>query len=297
MTGPLKPSWIRVKLPSSEGYAHTRSIMKKYNLNTVCEEALCPNISECWGCRTATILILGDTCTRSCRFCAVKSGNRKGFVDLEEPRRVAQAVSELDLKYVVITSVTRDDLKDGGASIYAETIREIKKINDDTLIEVLIPDFNNDVKALKTVVEAGPDVIGHNVETVRRLTPLIRDSRAGYDKSLRTLKIVKELDPNIYTKSSLMLGLGETIEEVIQTMMDLRRIKVDFFTIGQYLRPSKRHLPVKEYVPPEKFEELRRIGENLGFMYVASGPLVRSSYLAAEYFLRAILSKNTDRTG
>ncbi|MEM3113815.1 MAG: lipoyl synthase, partial [Nitrososphaerota archaeon] len=217
MTGPLKPSWIRVKLPSSEGYAHTRSIMKKYNLNTVCEEALCPNISECWGCRTATILILGDTCTRSCRFCAVKSGNPKGFVDLEEPRRVAQAVSELDLKYVVITSVTRDDLKDGGASIYAETIREIKKINDDTLIEVLIPDFNNDVKALKTVVEAGPDVIGHNVETVRRLTPLIRDSRAGYDKSLRTLKIVKELDPNIYTKSSLMLGLGETIEEVIQT--------------------------------------------------------------------------------
>ncbi|MEM1583474.1 MAG: lipoyl synthase [Nitrososphaerota archaeon] len=297
MTGPLKPSWIRVKLPSSEGYAHTRSIMKKYNLNTVCEEALCPNISECWGCRTATILILGDTCTRSCRFCAVKSGNPKGFVDLEEPRRVAQAVSELDLKYVVITSVTRDDLKDGGASIYAETIREIKKINDDTLIEVLIPDFNNDVKALKTVVEAGPDVIGHNVETVRRLTPLIRDSRAGYDKSLRTLKIVKELDPNIYTKSSLMLGLGETIEEVIQTMMDLRRIKVDFFTIGQYLRPSKRHLPVKEYVPPEKFEELRRIGENLGFVYVASGPLVRSSYLAAEYFLRAILSKNTDRTG
>ncbi|MEM3398575.1 MAG: lipoyl synthase [Nitrososphaerota archaeon] len=297
MAGPLKPSWIRVKLPSSEGYAHTRSIMKKYNLNTVCEEALCPNISECWGCRTATILILGDTCTRSCRFCAVKSGNPKGFVDLEEPRRVAKAVSELDLKYVVITSVTRDDLKDGGASIYAETIREIKKINDDTLIEVLIPDFNNDVKALKTVVEAGPDVIGHNVETVRRLTPLIRDRRAGYDKSLRTLKIVKELDPNIYTKSSLMLGLGETIEEVIQTMMDLRRIKVDFFTIGQYLRPSKRHLPVKEYVPPEKFEELRRIGENLGFMYVASGPLVRSSYLAAEYFLRAILSKNTDRTG
>ncbi|MEM3620337.1 MAG: lipoyl synthase [Nitrososphaerota archaeon] len=297
MAGPLKPSWIRVKLPSSEGYAHTRSIMKKYNLNTVCEEALCPNISECWGCRTATILILGDTCTRSCRFCAVRSGNPKGFVDLEEPRRVAQAVSELDLKYVVITSVTRDDLKDGGASIYAETIREIKKINDDILIEVLIPDFNNDVKALKTVVEAGPDVIGHNVETVRRLTPLIRDRRAGYDKSLRTLKIVKELDPNIYTKSSLMLGLGETIEEVIQTMMDLRRIKVDFFTIGQYLRPSKRHLPVKEYVPPEKFEELRRIGENLGFVYVASGPLVRSSYLAAEYFLRAILNKNTGRTG
>lgn len=297
MTGSRKPGWIRVKLPSSLEYAHIRNVMKKHNLHTVCEEALCPNISECWGRLTATILILGDTCTRSCRFCAVRSGNPKGFVDLEEPKRVAQAISELGLRYVVITSVTRDDLEDGGASIYAETIKEIRKVNYSTLIELLIPDFNNDVRALKIVIEARPDVIGHNIETVERLTPLVRDLRAGYGKSLKTLKIIKELEPNIYTKSSLMLGLGETMEEVIQTMVDLRRIGVDFLTIGQYLRPSKKHLPVKEYIPPEKFEELRRIGESLGFLYVASGPLVRSSYLAGEYFLRTIISKNISRKG
>lgn len=290
-----KPSWIRVKLPSGQGYAHVRNVIRKHNLYTVCEEALCPNISECWGCHTATILILGDKCTRSCRFCAVKTGNPRGFLDLKEPKRVAQAVFELGLKYVVITSVTRDDLEDGGASIYAETVKEVRKINKDILIEVLIPDFNNDVKALNTVVDAKPDVIGHNIETVKRLTPLVRDRRAGYEKSLKTLKIIKELEPHIYTKSSLMLGLGETMEEVIQTMVDLRRIGVDFLTIGQYLRPSSKHAPVKEYVPPEKFEELKRIGEDLGFLYVASGPLVRSSYLAGEYFLRTLMSRNISR--
>ncbi len=285
-----KPSWIRVKLPSGWEYSKVNNILRKYNLHTVCEEALCPNISDCWGHLTATIMILGDTCTRSCRFCAVKAGNPRGIVDLEEPRRVADAVIELGLRYVVLTSVTRDDLEDGGASIYAETIREIRKRSKDVLIEVLIPDFNNSVKALRTVVEARPNVIGHNIETVKRLTPLVRDGRAGYEKSLRTLAIIKEIDPEIYTKSSIMLGLGETVDEVIESMIDLRRVGVDFLTLGQYLRPTKKHLPVYEYVSPEKFEELKKIGESLGFLYVASGPLVRSSYLAGEFYLRTLIN-------
>ncbi|MCL7396298.1 MAG: lipoyl synthase, partial [Thaumarchaeota archaeon] len=277
-----KPSWIRVRLPAGQEYGMVNAVMRKHKLHTVCEEALCPNISECWRHLNATIMILGDTCTRSCRFCAVKSGKPGGIVDLEEPKRVAEAIQELGLRYVVITSVTRDDLEDGGASIYAETVREIRKRSKNTLIELLIPDFNNNVKALEIVVDSKPDVIGHNIETVKRLTPLVRDARAGYEKSLKTLKTIKELNPEIYTKSSIMLGLGETVEEVVQSMIDLRKVGVDFLTLGQYLRPTKRHLPVKEYIPPERFEELRRIGENLGFLYVASGPLVRSSYLAGE---------------
>lgn len=287
-----KPSWIRVRLPAGQEYGMVNAVMRKHKLHTVCEEALCPNISECWRHLNATIMILGDTCTRSCRFCAVKSGKPGGIVDLEEPKRVAEAIQELGLRYVVITSVTRDDLEDGGASIYAETVREIRKRSKNTLIELLIPDFNNNVKALEIVVDSKPDVIGHNIETVKRLTPLVRDARAGYEKSLKTLKTIKELNPEIYTKSSIMLGLGETVEEVVQSMIDLRKVGVDFLTLGQYLRPTKRHLPVKEYIPPERFEELRRIGENLGFLYVASGPLVRSSYLAGEFYLRALIEKH-----
>ncbi len=287
-----KPSWIRVRLPASQEYSMVNTIMRKYRLHTVCEEALCPNISECWSHLNTTIMILGDTCTRSCRFCAVKSGKAGGIVDLEEPKRVAEAVKELGLRYVVLTSVTRDDLRDGGASIYAETVREIRKRSKNTLIELIIPDFNNNVKALRTIVDSMPDVIGHNIETVERLTPLVRDVRAGYKKSLKTLKIIKELNPRIYTKSSIMLGLGETVEEVIQSMIDLRRIGVDFLTLGQYLRPTKRHLPVKEYIPPEIFEELKRRGEALGFLYVASGPLVRSSYLAGEFYLRTLIGRH-----
>jgi lipoic acid synthetase len=287
-----KPSWIRVRLPAGQEYGMVNAVMRKHKLHTVCEEALCPNISECWRHLNATIMILGDTCTRSCRFCAVKSGKPGGIVDLEEPKRVAEAIQELGLRYVVITSVTRDDLEDGGALIYAETVREIRKRSKNTLIELLIPDFNNNVKALEIVVDSKPDVIGHNIETVKRLTPLVRDARAGYEKSLKTLKTIKELNPEIYTKSSIMLGLGETVEEVVQSMIDLRKVGVDFLTLGQYLRPTKRHLPVKEYIPPERFEELRRIGENLGFLYVASGPLVRSSYLAGEFYLRALIEKH-----
>lgn len=280
-----KPPWIRVKLPSSEGYSRVRAVLRKHRLHTVCESALCPNLAECWGSGTFTIMILGDVCTRACKFCAVKTGNPNGVVDFEEPRRVAEAVKEIGMNYVVITSVTRDDLPDGGASIYAETIRRIKRTAPNVRVEVLIPDFNNDAEALRKIVEARPDVIGHNIETVERLTKKVRDPRAGYGKSLKTLEILKKLAPEIRTKSSIMLGLGETAEEVVKAMKDLREVSVDILTLGQYLQPTKNHLRVVEYVPPERFEYLRRIGEEMGFELVAAGPLVRSSYKAAEYFL------------
>ena len=286
-----KPPWIRVKLPSGETYSRVRSIIRKYRLHTVCDEALCPNISECWGSGTATIMLLGDTCTRACKFCAVKTGNPRGYIDRDEPRRVAEAVKELNLDYVVLTSVTRDDLEDGGASIYAETVRLVKEVCPDIIVEVLIPDFNNDPNALKMVVESGVDVVAHNIETVERLTPKVRDPRAGYWKSLKTLKMVKDLSDKVYTKSSIMLGLGERDDEVVKAMRDLRSVGVDILTIGQYLQPTRHHLPVVEYVTPEKFRWFREIGERLGFLYVASGPLVRSSYKAGEYFIKHVLHK------
>jgi len=286
-----KPPWIRVKLPAGEIYSRVRSIIRKHRLHTVCDEALCPNISECWGSGTATIMLLGDTCTRACKFCAVKTGNPRGYVDWDEPRRVAEAVKELNLDYVVLTSVTRDDLEDGGASIYAETVRLVKEFCPDVIVEVLIPDFNNDLNALRMVVESGVDVVAHNIETVERLTPKVRDPRAGYWKSLKTLKIVKDLSSKIYTKSSIMLGLGERDDEVVKAMKDLRSVGVDILTIGQYLQPTKHHLPVVEYVTPEKFRWFKEIGERLGFIYVASGPLVRSSYKAGEYFIKHVLHK------
>ena len=286
-----KPPWIKVKLPSGETYSRVRSVIRKYRLHTVCDEALCPNISECWGSGTATIMLLGDICTRACKFCAVKTGNPRGYVDRDEPRRVAEAIKELNLDYVVLTSVTRDDLEDGGASIYAETVRLIKERCPDTIIEVLIPDFNNDPNALKIIVGSGVDVVAHNIETVERLTPKVRDPRAGYRKSLRTLKIVKDLSNKIYTKSSIMLGLGERDDEVIRAMRDLRSVGVDILTIGQYLQPTRRHLPVVEYVTPEKFRWFKEVGERLEFLYVASGPLVRSSYKAGEYFIKHVLQK------
>ncbi len=284
-----KPPWIRVRLPSGEEYARLSRILRRYRLHTVCQEALCPNVAECWGSGTATIMLLGDTCTRVCRFCAVKTGNPFGRVDWGEPERVAMAVEEMGLDYVVLTSVTRDDLPDGGASVFAETIRRIKERSPDTVVEALIPDLNNDVEAIGMVVEAGPEVIAHNIETVERLTRAVRDPRSGYRKSLRTLQIIKELSPKTYTKSSIMLGLGERDEEVIEAMRDLRRVGVDMLTLGQYLRPTKRHLPVKEYVRPEKFKMFERIGLEMGFLYVAAGPLVRSSYMAGEYFVKHVL--------
>jgi len=281
-----KPPWIKLRLPSSGEYSRVRAILRKYKLNTVCEDSLCPNLAECWGSGTFTLMILGRICTRACKFCAIKTGNPGGVVDRDEPRRVAEAVKELGMGYVVITSVTRDDLPDGGASIYAETIRRIKSSTPNVKVEVLIPDLNNDADALSQIVREKPDVIGHNIETVKRLTKIVRDPRAGYEKSLKTLKIVKELAPEIYTKSSIMLGLGETEEEVVAAMRDLRKVGVDILTLGQYLQPTRRHLPVVEYVHPEKFERLKKIGEELGFLSVAAGPLVRSSYKAAEYFAK-----------
>ncbi len=285
-----KPEWIRSKIPSGENFLKISKICSELNLHTVCEEALCPNIAECWGSGTATFMILGDTCTRACRFCNVNHGNPKGVVDLNEPDRIAKAVSMLNLNYIVITSVDRDDLPDGGASIFASTVRKIKEINSKIIVELLIPDFRGDVEAIKKVALSGAEVIAHNIETVRRLQKIVRDPRAGYDQSLFVLKKLKEINPNVFTKSSLILGFGETEEEIIETMEDLRKIDVDFLTLGQYLRPSRKHLPVIEYVSLEKFERLKKIGEELGFKYVASGPLVRSSYRAGEFFVQSIFN-------
>jgi len=270
-------------MPTGSRHDDVRQVLQRYRLNTVCEDAHCPNVFECWGLGTATIMILGDTCTRACRFCAVKTG-KPGGVDWFEPIRVALAVRDLGLRYVVITSVDRDDLPDGGASIYAMTIRQIKKINPGTRVEVLIPDFNLNMDALRAVVSAGPDVVSHNLETVERLTPLVRDRRAGYDKSLGVLRAIKGINGNQVTKSGIMLGLGETRDEVLKAMRDLRGAGVDLLTIGQYLRPSgsPRHLPVARYVQPSEFQELRAIGLSMGFRAVAAGPMVRSSYRALE---------------
>ncbi len=256
----------------------------------MCEEALCPNINECWGEKTATIMIMGDVCTRACRFCNVKTGNPKGFLDPEEPYRVGEAIKEWGLRYVVLTSVDRDDLIDGGAYHFAKTIRAIKSIDSSILVEPLIPDFQGNINSLKIVLEANPDVLAHNVETVERLSPFVRDKRASYSISLKVLENAKKLKPDIYTKSSIMVGLGEKEEEVIKTLKDLREIGVDIVTIGQYLRPSshKKFLEVKEYVPPYKFEYYKKIALDMGFLYCASGPFVRSSYRAMEAFIQGI---------
>ncbi len=274
-----------------------KGLLRTLDLHTVCEEAHCPNVWECWGGGTATIMLMGDLCTRGCRFCAVRSGNPHGLLDLEEPRKVAEALAELGLTYVVLTSVDRDDVPDGGASHFAATIREIKTRNPETLVEALIPDFQGDLDAVRTVVEAGPDVLDHNLETVRRLQGVARDRRANYEQSLAVLRGAKSLRPSLFTKSSLMLGLGETREEVLEAMRDLRANGVDLLTLGQYLRPSEWHLPVQEYVSPEAFEALREDGEAMGFAYVAAGPLVRSSYRAGEFFLEKALRARHETAG
>jgi len=289
MLADRKPDWLRVKPPSGESYAHLKSLFRSLDLHTVCEEAHCPNVWECWGGGTATIMLMGDTCTRGCRFCAVTSGNPHGLLDLDEPRKVAIALAEMDLSYVVLTSVDRDDLADGGAGHFAKTIREIKARRPDMIVEALIPDFQGDREAVRAVVDAGVDVLDHNVETVERLQAVVRDRRATYAQSLAVLRDAKDARRDLYTKSSIMLGLGETREEVLQTMRDLRATDVDIVTLGQYLRPSDWHLPVQEYVSPETFDALREAGEALGFLYVAAGPLVRSSYRAGEFFMEKVV--------
>jgi len=278
------PDWIRVRAPYGENYGQLRGLVHRLALHTVCEEAYCPNIGECWGAGTATIMILGDTCTRVCRFCAVKTGNPGGIVDEEEPARAADAIAALKLNYVVVTSVDRDDLPDGGAGIFAETVRQIKTKSPKTLVEILTPDFRGVMENVRTIVESKPDVFGQNIETVRRLTNTLRDRRAGYDQTLNVLRTVKELDPTVRTRSSILVGMSETPEEVFETMQDLRAAQVDLLAIGQYLQPthSKRHVPLFEYVHPDQFAKYKEEGLKLGFNYVASGPLVRSSYKAWE---------------
>lgn len=279
-----KPNWLKVKIPSGDEYKKVWELFKKYNLATVCQEARCPNIGECWQQKSATIMILGKVCTRSCRFCAVKTGNPGGVFDPKEPKNVAEVIKKLALRYVVITSVDRDDLKDLGSSHYAQTIRAVKNRNPEIKIEVLIPDFGTKKDYLKKIVDAKPLVIGHNIETTKRLTPYIRDRRCRYEKSLDTLKKIKELDAKIFTKSGFMLGLGEAEEEITQTLRDLKNALVDIVTIGQYLQPTKKHLAVQKYYPPTKFKNYKKIGEKMGIKFVTSGPLVRSSYQAAEIF-------------
>jgi len=286
-----KPEWLRVKYPTGQNYERIKGVLRNHNLHTVCEEAHCPNVAECWGGGTATFMLMGDTCTRGCRFCMVKSGNPHGLLDIFEPVNVAKTIAHLGLKYVVITSVDRDDLPDGGAGHFASTIKAIKQQDPNVITEVLIPDFQGNLDDVKKVVEAAPEVIAHNIETTEPLSPKVRDPRATYKQSLRVLKGIKELDPTVYSKSSIMLGLGETEGDLVKAMKDLRDVDVDILTLGQYLRPSKGHMPVTEYVSPETFEHYKTLAEKLGFLYVASGPFVRSSYRAGEFFVEALIRK------
>jgi lipoyl synthase len=282
--------WLRVRAPAGENYTKVKQSLRSLNLHTVCEEARCPNISECWGIGTATIMIMGDICSRGCRFCAINSG-KPVSLDAGEPKRVAKAIKEWRLRYVVITSVCRDDLEDGGAEHIAKTIKAIKLLCPTIIVESLIPDFRGDDGSIKKIVKSKPEVISHNIETVPRLTPKVRDARASYEQSLLVLKKIKDINSLIYTKSSIMLGLGESEEEVIQTIKDLRSVGVSILTIGQYLQPTPKHLPLIEFIAPEKFNWFREIAERKGFVYVASGPLVRSSYRAGEFFLEKICNQ------
>ena len=295
MLAERKPDWLKVRPPSGEQYAHLKGVLRSLDLHTVCEEAHCPNVWECWGGGTATIMLMGDVCTRGCRFCAVASG-RPRALDGDEPSKVASAIAELGLRYVVLTSVDRDDLPDGGALHFARTIQAIKSADPDVLVEALIPDFQGHLEDVRTVVAAKPDVLDHNLETVRRLQGGVRDRRANYEQSLQVLRFAKSSSSGLFTKSSLMLGLGETRDEVLEAMRDLRASGVDILTIGQYLRPSEWHLRVQEYVPPAEFEALQAAGEGLGFLYVASGPLVRSSYRAGEFFLENVIRERNAAT-
>lgn len=276
-----KPDWLKIKINTNEQYTGIKKMMREEKLHTVCEEARCPNIHECWAERkTATFMILGSVCTRSCRFCAVQTG-LPTELDLQEPERVAESVEKMKLKHVVITCVARDDLKDGGAAVFAETVRAIRRRNPFCGIEVLPSDMNGEYDNLKTLMDSKPDILNHNIETVKRLSPSIR-ARATYERSLEFLKRAKQMNPNTPTKSSIMVGLGETKEELLEAMDDLRTNDVDIITFGQYLQPTKKHLKVQKYYTPEEFSELREIALSKGFSHCEAGPLVRSSYHADE---------------
>ena len=277
-----KPDWLRVKLPIGESYKHVRGLVDTHKLHTICESGNCPNMGECWGEGTATFMILGNTCTRSCGFCAVATG-RPDPVDWDEPQRVAEAINLMKVKHAVLTSVDRDELKDGGSIIWSNTIKAVKALNPDTTLETLIPDFRGFADQVERIVEAAPDVVSHNIETVERLTRQVR-IQAKYRRSLTVLKMLKQ--GGMRTKTGMMLGLGETKEEVIQSMEDLVAVGVDVLTLGQYLQPTKKHLPVHRFVHPSEFAELRQIGYGLGFDYVESGPLVRSSYHSERHVIK-----------
>ncbi|MFC4891563.1 lipoyl synthase [Pseudofrancisella aestuarii] len=281
-----KPEWLKVEKQNSKEYLKVKSITKKHKLSTVCEEAKCPNINECWSHGTATIMLMGSVCTRACKFCSVDTGNPKGWLDKEEPKNAAESVKLMGLEYVVLTSVDRDDLVDGGAQHYADTINEIKKLDPSIKVEALTPDFAGVEKSIDKILNTKVDVIAQNVETVERLTKQVRDPRAGYWQTFDFLKYVKEKNPNVLTKTSIMVGLGETDEEIYQTMDDAIKSKVDIITLGQYMQPTKSHLSVQRFVTPQLFEEYRRVGLSKGFLEVASGPMVRSSYRADRVFKR-----------
>ena len=274
-----KPDWLKIKVPKGKTYIGVKDVVERNKLHTICTSGRCPNMEDCWGRGTATFMILGNICTRSCKFCAVETGRPKG-IDWHEPQRVAESVQKMKLKHAVITSVDRDDLEDGGAAIWAATVRKVKELNPGTTLETLVPDFRGRKELLEVVMAARPEVMSHNLETVRRLTPKVR-SAAIYERSLEVVYWISEA--GIRSKSGIMLGLGEKEEEVLQVMDDLRRVNCEVMTIGQYLQPTQQHLPVQEYVTPEQFEKYRRIGYEKGFCHVESGPLVRSSYRAEKH--------------
>lgn len=275
-----KPKWLRARMPAGAKFSEVRQTVRDHRLSTVCEESMCPNIGECWNHGTATIMVMGSVCTRACRFCAVDTGNPRGWLDKEEPENTARAVKLMGLRYVVVTSVDRDDLPDGGAGHYADCVRAIKKMNPLTAVEALTPDFNGVKADVEKVVDSGLDVFAQNVETVKRLTHPVRDPRAGYEQTIGVLAHAKRYRPDILTKTSLMLGLGESDREILETMDDLRKAEVDILTLGQYLRPTPNHLAIERYVTPDEFESYRREGLDKGFVEVVAGPLVRSSYRA-----------------
>jgi len=285
------PPWLKTEIPVGKNFSKIKDDLRGLGLATVCEEARCPNIGECWGgeSSTATIMLMGDTCTRGCRFCSVKTARKPPPLDPNEPEKTAAAIVKWGLDYIVITSVDRDDIPDGGAAHIAKTVKSIKDLKATQMVEVLTPDFGGNLDCVELVANAGLDVFAHNIETIERLTPFVRDPRAKYRQSLKVLEHVKKVQPDLVTKTSIMLGLGEKDEEVEQTMQDLRNVGVDCLTLGQYMQPTKRHLKVVEYVTPEKYAHWEKRGIELGFLYTASGPLVRSSYKAGEFFIKNIV--------
>ncbi|MBU0635715.1 lipoyl synthase [Candidatus Micrarchaeota archaeon] len=279
-----KPSWLKIRPPTTEQYNWIKQQVKGQQLHTVCQEAHCPNMTECWSAGTASFMILGDTCTRGCRFCAIKTAKKGNPLEAQEPKKLAETIQKMKLKYVVITSVDRDDLSNYGAGQFANCILAIKKLNPKTKVEVLTPDFCGEKKCIETVLNAKPDVFGHNLETVKRLQEKVRDQRANYEQSLKVLRLAKEIVPTVYTKSALMLGMGETKAEILKTMEDLRNAGVELLSLGQYLQPAPDHYPVHRFVNPNEFAELKSEALKKGFLYCQSGPFVRSSFKAGDFF-------------